>query len=158
MSKNNLCKKMIVSLTTMTLLTGFLKQAPPNFLNTMPEKVNAAKKSDQTSRVKRVGANSAVYVHKGKKLLKSKKIIKVGQKVRIYGPKTVKGKLFYRIGKNKYVKAVNIKGKICQVTKDAVLYTRNGKKVKVIHKGQKISIFVAPKVIRGKKCYDTRHG
>ncbi|WP_338200416.1 SLAP domain-containing protein [Lactobacillus rizhaonensis] len=158
MSKNNLCKKMIVSLTTVTLLTGLLKQAPPNLLNTMPEKVCAAKKNGQTSRVKRVGANSAVYVRKGKKLLKSKKIIKMGQKVRIYGQKTVKGKLFYRIGKNKYVKAVNIKGKICQVTKDAVLYTRNGKKVKVIHKGQKIRIFGAPKVIRGKKCYSTRHG
>lgn len=158
MSKNNLCKKMIASLTTVTLLTGFLKQAPPNFLNTMPEKVNAAKRNGQTSRVKRVGANSAVYVRKGKKLLKSKKIIKVGKKVRIYGQKTVKGKLFYCIGKNKYVKAVNIQGKICQVTKDAVLYTRNGKKIKAIHKGQKIRIFGAPKVIRGKKCYATRHG
>lgn len=158
MSKNNLCKKMIASLTTMTLLTGFLKQAPPNFLNTMPEKVNAAKRNGQTSRVKRVGANSAVYVHKGKKLLKSKKIIKVGQKVRIYGQKNVKGKPFYCIGKNKYVKAVNIKGKICQVTKHAVLYTRNGKKIKAIHKGQKIRIFGASKVIKGKKCYSTRHG
>lgn len=158
MSKNNLYKKVIVSLTTVTLLTGFLEQAPPNFLNTMPEKVNAAKKNGQTNRVKMVGANSAVYVHKGKKLLKSKKIIKVGKKVRIYGQKTVKGKLFYRIGKNKYVKVINIQGKIYQVTKDTVLYTRNGKKVKAIHKGQKISIFGAPKVIRGKKCYATRHG
>ncbi|MCT6892142.1 MAG: SLAP domain-containing protein, partial [Lactobacillus sp.] len=144
MSKNNLYKKMFVSLTAVTLLTGFLKQAPPNFLNTMPEKVNAAKKNGRTSRVKRVGANSAVYVYKGKKLLKSKKIIKAGQKVRISGQKAVTGKLFYRIGKNKYVKAVNIKGKIYQVTKDTVLYTRNGKKVKAIHKGQKIRIFGAP--------------
>lgn len=158
MSKNNLCKKMIVSLTTMTLLTGFLKQAPRSVLNTLPEKVSAAKKNGQTNRVKRVGANSAVYVRKGKKLLKSKKIIKAGQKVRIYGQKTVKGKLFYRIDKNKYVKVVNIQGKIYQVTKDTVLYTRNGKKIKTIHKGQKIRIFGAPKVIKGKKCYATRYG
>ena len=158
MSKNNLCKKVIVSLTTVTLLTGFLKQAPPSVLNAMPEKVSAAKKSSRTRRIKRVGTNSAVYVRKGKKLVKSKKIIKAGQKVRIYGQKTVKGKLFYRIGKNKFVKAVNIQGKIYQVTKDTVLYTRNGKKVKAIHKGQKIRIFGVSKVIKGKKCYATRHG
>ena len=158
MSKNNLCKKVIVSLTTVTLLTGFLKQAPPTVLNTMPEKVSAAKKSGRTRRIKRVGTNSAVYVRKGQKLVKSKKIIKAGQKVRICGHKTVKGKLFYRIGKNKFVKAVNIQGKIYQVTKDTVLYTRNGKKVKAIHKGQKIRIFGAPKVIKGKKCYATSHG
>ena len=158
MSKNNLCKKVIVSLTTVTLLTGFLKQAPPSVLNAMPEKVSAAKKSSRTRRIKRVGTNSAVYVRKGKKLVKSKKIIKAGQKVRIYGQKTVKGKLFYRIGKNKFVKAVNIQGKIYQVTKDTVLYTRNGQKVKAIHKGQKIRIFGAPKVIKGKKCYVTSHG
>ncbi|WP_294880130.1 SLAP domain-containing protein [uncultured Lactobacillus sp.] len=158
MSKNNLCKKVIVSLTTVTLLTGFLKQAPPSVLNAMPEKVSAAKKSSRTRRIKRVGTNSAVYVRKGKKLVKSKKIIKAGQKVRIYGQKTVKGKLFYRIGKNKFVKAVNIQGKIYQVTKDTVLYTRNGKKVKAIHKGQKIRIFGASKVIKGKKCYATSHG
>ena len=158
MSKNNLCKKVIVSLTTVTLLTGFLKQAPPSVLNAMPEKVSAAKKSSRTRRIKRVGTNSAVYVRKGKKLVKSKKIIKAGQKVRIYGQKTVKGKLFYRIGKNKFVKAVNIQGKIYQVTKDTVLYTRNGKKVKVIHKGQKIRIFGASKVIKGKKYYATSHG
>ena len=158
MSKNNLCKKVIVSLTTVTLLTGFLEQAPPSVLNAMPEKVNVAKKSSRTRRIKRVGTNSAVYVRKGQKLVKSKKIIKAGQKVRIYGQKTVKGKLFYRIGKNKFVKAVNIQGKIYQVTKDTVLYTRNGKKVKAVHKGQKIRIFGAPKVIKGKKCYATRHG
>ena len=158
MSKNNLCKKVIVSLTTVTLLTGFLKQAPPSVLNALPEKVSAAKKSSRTRRIKRVGTNSAVYVRKGKKLVKSKKIIKAGQKVRIYGQKTVKGKLFYRIGKNKFVKAVNIQGKIYQVTKDTVLYTRNGKKVKAIHKGQKIRIFGALKVIKGKKCYATSHG
>ena len=158
MSKNNLCKKVIVSLTTVTLLTGFLEQAPPSVLNTMPEKVSAAKKSGRTRRIKRVEVNSAVYVRKGQKLVKSKKIIKAGQKVRICGQKTVKGKLFYRIGKNKFVKAVNIQGKIYQVTKDTVLYTRNGKKVKAVHKGQKIRIFGAPKVIKGKKCYATRHG
>lgn len=158
MSKNNLCKKVIVSLTTVTLLTGFLKQAPPSVLNALPEKVSAAKKSSRTRRIKRVGTNSAVYVRKGKKLVKSKKIIKAGQKVRIYGQKTVKGKLFYRIGKNKFVKAVNIQGKIYQVTKDTVLYTRNGKKVKAIHKGQKIRIFGASKVIKGQKCYATSHG
>ena len=158
MSKNNLCKKVIVSLTTVTLLTGFLEQAPPSVLNAMPEKVSAAKKSSRTRRIKRVGTNSAVYVRKGQKLVKSKKIIKAGQKVRIYGQKIVKGKLFYRIGKNKFVKAVNIQGKIYQVTKDTVLYTRNGKKVKAIHKGQKIRIFGASKVIKGKKCYATSHG
>ena len=158
MSKNNLCKKVIVSLTTVTLLTGFLEQAPPSVLNAMPEKVNAAKKSGRTRRIKRVGVNSAVYVRKGQKLVKSKKIIKAGQKVRIYGQKTVKGKLFYRIGKNKFVKAVNIQGKICQVTKDTVLYTRNGQKLKAVHKGQKIRIFGAPKVIKGQKCYATKHG
>ncbi|MEB3365569.1 hypothetical protein SDC49_25070 [Lactobacillus sp. R2/2] len=73
MSKNNLCKKVIVSLTTVTLLTGFLKQAPPSVLNTMPEKVNAAKKSGRTRRIKRVGVNSAVYVRKGKSCLNPRK-------------------------------------------------------------------------------------
>lgn len=54
---------------------------------------------------KKLTHNAAVYNSKGKRT--HAKTLKKGKKVRVYGTKNIKGKKYYRIGKNKYVKIAN---------------------------------------------------
>ena len=54
---------------------------------------------------KKLTHNAAVYNSKGKRT--HAKTLKKGKKVRVYGTKKIKGKKYYRIGKNKYVKIAN---------------------------------------------------
>ena len=63
--------------------------------------------STSKSRVVRLRKASYRYTHKGKRV--SKKLLKKGSYVKING-KTyrIKGKTFYRIGKNRYIRAVNV--------------------------------------------------
>ncbi|MGL5900092.1 MAG: SLAP domain-containing protein, partial [Lactobacillaceae bacterium] len=124
MNKNNLYKKLIVSVSGAALLTVGLSQMPNNVLNNMPVEVSAAKKT------KVIGANSAIYRLKGKKMVKTSTVLKVGKKVRVSNKKTVKGKVYYKIGKNQYIKAVNVDGKKRKAAKKTVLYTRKGKVIK----------------------------
>lgn len=154
MNKNNLYKKLIVSLSGAALLTVGLSQMPNNVLNNMPVEVSAAKKT------KVIGANSAIYRLKGKKMVKTSTVLKVGKKVRVSNKKTVKGKVYYKIGKNQYIKAVNVDGKKRKAAKKTVLYTRKGKVIKnsKIVKGQKVTIYGAAVTIKGKKYYSTRLG
>ncbi|QYN53563.1 SLAP domain-containing protein [Lactobacillus panisapium] len=154
MNKNNLYKKLIVSVSGAALLTVGLGQMPNNVLNNMPVEVSAAKKT------KVIGANSAIYRLKGKKMVKTSTVLKVGKKVRVSNKKTVKGKVYYKIGKNQYIKAVNVDGKKRKAAKKTVLYTRKGKVIKnsKIVKGQKVTIYGAAVTIKGKKYYSTRLG
>ena len=154
MNKNNLYKKLIVSLSGAALLTVGLGQMPNNVLNNMPVEVSAAKKT------KVIGANSAIYRLKGKKMVKTSTVLKVGKKVRVSNKKTVKGKVYYKIGKNQYIKAVNVDGKKRKAAKKTVLYTRKGKVIKnsKIVKGQKVTIYGAAVTIKGKKYYSTKLG
>ncbi|MGL5899673.1 MAG: SLAP domain-containing protein [Lactobacillaceae bacterium] len=154
MNKNNLYKKLIVSLSGAALLAVGLSQMPNNVLNNMPVEVSAAKKT------KVIGANSAIYRLKGKKMVKTSKVLKVGKKVKVSNKKTVKGKVYYKIGKNQYIKAVNVDGKKRKAAKKTVLYTRKGKVIKnsKIVKGQKVTIYGAAVTIKGKKYYSTRLG
>ena len=154
MNKNNLYKKLIVSLSGAALLTVGLSQMPNNVLNNMPVEVSAAKKT------KVIGANSAIYRLKGKKMVKTGTVLKVGKKVSVSSKKTVKGKVYYKIGKNQYIKAVNVDGKKRKAAKKTVLYTRKGKVIKnsKIVKGQKVTIYGAAVTIKGKKYYSTRLG
>ena len=154
MNKNNLYKKLIVSLSGAALLTVGLGQMPNNVLNNMPVEVSAAKKT------KVIGANSAIYRLKGKKMVKTGTVLKVGKKVSVSSKKTVKGKVYYKIGKNQYIKAVNVDGKNRNAAKKTVLYTRKGKVIKSskIAKGQKVTIYGAAVTIKGKKYYSTKLG
>ena len=157
MSKNSFYRKMIVSVAGATLLAVGVNQLPVNALGSTPTEVSAAKKANKT---KKVGANSAVYKQKGKKLVKTKVTVKVGQKVSVLGKKTVKGKVYYKIGKNQYIKAVNVDGKTVQVVKNTVLVTRSGKALKKskVRKGQKVTVYGGTVKIKGKKYYSTSAG
>ena len=157
MSKNSFYRKMIVSVAGATLLAVGVNQLPTNALSSAATEVSAAKKATKT---KKVGANSAVYKQKGKKLVKTKKTVKVGQKVKVLGKKTVKGKVYYKIGKNQFVKAVNLDGKVVTVAKNTVLVTRSGKALKngKVKKGQELKVFGGTVTIKGKKYYSTLAG
>ncbi|AWN34046.1 MULTISPECIES: SLAP domain-containing protein [Lactobacillus] len=157
MSKNSFYRKMIVSVAGATLLAVGVNQLPTNALGSAATEVSAAKKATKT---KKVGANSAVYKQKGKKLVKTKKTVKVGQKVNVLGKKTVKGKVYYKIGKNQFVKAVNLDGKVVTVAKNTVLVTRSGKALKngKVKKGQELKVFGGTVTIKGKKYYSTLAG
>lgn len=148
---------MIVSVAGATLLAVGVNQLPTNALGSAATEVSAAKKATKT---KKVGANSAVYKQKGKKLVKTKKTVKVGQKVNVLGKKTVKGKVYYKIGKNQFVKAVNLDGKVVTVAKNTVLVTRSGKALKngKVKKGQELKVFGGTVTIKGKKYYSTLAG
>ena len=154
MSKNNFYKKVIVSVTGATLLSVGLGQVPNNIISSTPTEASAAQKT------KIIGANSAVYKQTGKKIVKTKKIIRAGQKARVYGQKTVNGKLYYKIGKNQYIKASNIDGKKRQAAKNTALYTRSGKVIKnsKVRKGQGVKIYGGQVTIKGKKYYSTKYG
>ena len=148
---------MIVSVAGATLLAVGVNQLPTSALSSAATEVSAAKKATKT---KKVGANSAVYKQKGKKLVKTKKTVKVGQKVNVLGKKTVKGKVYYKIGKNQFVKAVNLDGKVATVAKNTVLVTRSGKALKngKVKKGQELKVFGGTVTIKGKKYYSTLAG
>ena len=157
MKKNSFYKKMIMSVAGAALVSVGLNQSPNNAFNSGVTEVSAAKK---TKKAKTVGANSAVYQKKGKKMVKTKKTIKVGKKVHVIAKKTVKGKTYYKIGKNQYIKAANVDGKTRKAGKKTVLYTRSGKVIKnsKVRKGQKIKVYGGVVTIKGKKYYSTKYG
>ena len=157
MKKNSFYKKMIMSVAGAALVSVGLNQSPNNAFNSGVTEVSAAKK---TKKVKAVGANSAVYQKKGKKMVKTKKTIKVGKKVHVFAKKTVKGKTYYKIGKNQYIKAANVDGKTRKAGKKTVLYTKSGKVIKnsMVRKGQKIKVYGGVVTIKGKKYYSTKYG
>ena len=157
MKKNSFYKKMMMSVAGAALVSVGLNQSPNNAFNRGVTDVSAAKK---TKKAKTVGANSAVYQKKGKKMVKTKKTIKVGKKVHVYAKKTVKGKTYYKIGKNQYIKAANVNGKTRKAGKKTVLYTRSGKVIKnrKVRKGQKIKVYGGVVTIKGKKYYSTKYG
>ena len=157
MKKNSFYKKMMMSVAGAALVSVGLNQSPNNAFNSGVTDVSAAKK---TKKAKTVGANSAVYQKKGKKMVKTKKTIKVGKKVHVFAKKTVKGKTYYKIGKNQYIKAANVDGKTRKAGKKTVLYTKSGKVIKnsMVRKGQKIKVYGGVVTIKGKKYYSTKYG
>ena len=72
-----------------------------------PNSSSSSTPSKSKSRVVRLRKASYRYTHKGKRV--SKKLLKKGSYVKING-KTyrIKGKTFYRIGKNRYIRKVNV--------------------------------------------------
>ena len=72
-----------------------------------PNSSGSSTSNKSKSRVVRLRKASYRYTHKGKRV--SKKLLKKGSYVKING-KTyhIKGKTFYRIGKNRYIRKVNV--------------------------------------------------
>lgn len=93
MKKNSFYKKMMMSVAGAALVSVGLNQSPNNAFNSGVTEVSAAKK---TKKAKTVGANSAVYQKKGKKMVKTKKTIKVGKKYTFLLRKLLKAKLTTR--------------------------------------------------------------
>ncbi|RMC56990.1 hypothetical protein F5ESL0261_00930 [Lactobacillus sp. ESL0261] len=85
--------------------TGHLVSGNSDSGNNSNSGSSTSKKSK--SRVVRLRKASYRYTHKGKRV--SKKLLKKGSYVKING-KTyrIKGKTFYRIGKNRYIRKVNV--------------------------------------------------
>lgn len=90
-------KKVIFTSIAAVSLSAVVSPAISSPQNT----VNAAIKTKSLTK------NAFVYNAKGKKV-KSAKLAK-GKKVKILGTKIIKGKKYYRIGKNKYVRVANFK-------------------------------------------------
>lgn len=85
--------------------SGSTSNSNPSNSSNSTAKPSAPSKSK--SRVVRLRKASYRYTHKGKRV--SKKLLKKGSYVKING-KTyrIKGKTFYRIGKNRYIRKVNV--------------------------------------------------
>ena len=92
--------------------TGHLVSSDPNSNNSGNSNSSSSTATPSTSsksksRVVRLRKASYRYTHKGKRV--SKKLLKKGSYVKING-KTyrIKGKKYYRIAKNRYIRAVNV--------------------------------------------------
>lgn len=125
--------------------------------------------SIKTSSTKRVLAHNAyVYTNKGKLAKKNKKhiLLKKGATVDTFGKQlTIKGKKFYKIAKNQYVKVANfvtgskaIKVKVTATVKGkknakVSTYTSTGKLTKKHVYGKKTYKFNQKKTIKGKTYY-----
>ena len=85
--------------------SGSTSNSNPSNSSNSTAKPSASSKSK--SRVVRLRKASYRYTHKGKRV--SKKLLKKGSYIKING-KTyrIKGKTFYRIGKNRYIRKVNV--------------------------------------------------
>ena len=92
-------KKVLVNLSVATLLS--VGAVTVSQTNTTPTVVEASVSQ------KKLTHNAYVYKSTGKRY--GKKVLKKGKTVKVYGAKTIKGKKYYRIGKNQYVKVSNFK-------------------------------------------------
>lgn len=97
MLKNN---RILLSLSVATLLGVGGSLVESNF-EQPTQVVQAATKTKKLTHT--------AYVYKANGTRYGKKKIKKGKKVRILGTKKIKGKKYYRIGKNQYVKIANFK-------------------------------------------------
>lgn len=74
--------------------------------------------------VKIIMHNAAVYNRKGKR--SSKLVLKENNPIATYGKKTIKGKKYYRIGKDQYLAAGNIDGTLRSLKRRSFVYNGSG--------------------------------
>ncbi|UZN42444.1 SLAP domain-containing protein [Lactobacillus sp. IBH004] len=84
--------------------------------------------------------NSYIYDRNGKRRLEE---YFVGKKIKTYGVIIIKGKKFYDLGNNRYIKVSNVSGVIRKLKHNAYIYTKKNKKAKrlgrkVLKKNKKI--------------------
>lgn len=99
-------KKFATILMSTTLLLSGVAGINNGFLPNSST-VQAAKKSAKSIQVRLIHT-SMVYNNKGKKISKHS-LLKKGLNIKVRGTKTIKGKKYYRIGKNAYIKVANTK-------------------------------------------------
>lgn len=92
-------KRLLVSLSAAAVLSVSSVALVNNNVENTPTVVQAA------TYKKKLTKNAYIYNAKGKRV--GKKVLKKGKLVKILGRKTIKGKKYYKIGKNKYVRTAN---------------------------------------------------
>lgn len=92
-------KRLLVSLSAAAVLSVSSVALVNNSVENTPTVVQAA------TYKKKLTKNAYIYNAKGKRV--GKKVLKKGKLVKILGRKTIKGKKYYKIGKNKYVRTAN---------------------------------------------------
>ncbi|WP_279035955.1 SLAP domain-containing protein [Lactobacillus intestinalis] len=100
-----------------------------------------------------VMANAYVYNKSGKRV--GKKTIKLGATVKVLGAKTIKGKRYYQIGKNSFIRTVNIDGTKRTLKKNAYTYTKAGKHAskKLLKKNTEVATYGKVIKLHGKEFY-----
>ncbi|RVU73497.1 glucosaminidase domain-containing protein [Lactobacillus xujianguonis] len=98
--------------------------------------------------------NAYMYDKKGKKLAGSKKLAE-DTVINTYGTKTIKGKKYYRVGKDAYVAAGNIDGTMRYLKRNSYVYNGSGNRDNNIvhHKNDMIATFGSSVNIMGHKYY-----
>lgn len=116
------------------------------------EKTNTDTTNTKSSK-KVVMANAYVYNKSGKRV--GKKTIKLRATVKVLGTKTIKGKHYYQIGKNSFIRTVNIDGTKRTLKKNAYTYTKAGKRAskKLLKKNTKIATYGKVIKLHGKDFY-----
>lgn len=143
-------KNLLISLTGAALLTIGSVNLSTNTTTT----VNAA--VVKVGKHSKLQHNAYIYNSKGERVDKS--VIKHGKSVKILGKKTIKGKHYVRIGKNRYVKAKNFSKsstkKNAKLKHNVYVVNSQGKRVNrvTLNKGKKVTI-LGSRTIHGKKYY-----
>ncbi|MDF7672351.1 BspA family leucine-rich repeat surface protein [Lactobacillus sp. ESL0701] len=118
----------------------------------------STKKATSSVQIAKVTKKTYLYNKSGKRT--SKKALKNGKTVKIYGNKTIKGKAYYSLGHGKYVLASHVKiAKNAKVVKESYLYTKSGKRAdKTVLKAGKTIYTYGVKTIKGKTYYALGNG
>lgn len=118
----------------------------------MPAAVTQAPKGSKVNKM--LMHNAAVYNSKGKRI-KSAGVLKEDKAIPTYGTKKIKGKRYYRIGKDAYVAAGNIDGTMRLLKHNAYIYNGSGNRdnLKKYKKGTSVNTYGSRKTIVGKKYY-----
>ena len=87
--------------------------------------------------------NSYIYDRNGKRRLEE---YFVGKKIKTYGVIVIKGKKFYDLGNNRYIKVSNVSGVIRKLKHNAYIYAKKNKKIKrlgrkVLKKNKKVRTY-----------------
>lgn len=148
-----------------------------NFVQAATTKTTKKTTGDKTVLAK----NAYIYDKNGKRNTnykyknKTYKSIAKGSTISTYGTKTIKGKLYFSIGNGNYIKAANVSTvngkkystsktttstKSVELTHNAYVYDKNGKRIKsagTLKKGSTVE-YTGTKTINGKKYYNLGKG
>ena len=103
-------------------------------------------KSNSKKMLAVVKKNSIIHVPSKKyaAFMRTKSKIKSGSKVRLLSSVISNGICFDKVARNKYIRAVNLKGKKRKLKKDAYIIFPDGGKLRKLKKGQKIMTYGLP--------------
>lgn len=116
--------------------------------------ISQAPKAQSAKVNKNLMHNAFIYNSKGQRV-KGAKSIKGDNVITTYGTKTIKGKKYYRVGKDAYIAAGNIDGTMKMLKKNSYVYNGSGNRDNslVYKKGRSVATFGSRVTIVGKKYY-----